>query len=162
MKPIEPLLAVDRCAFLFVAEPYFQAQNAKSAELLKKSATQLVAATDCPYLDLTSGLNEPIRQSIHATVQAVSELNRSTMILVGGSLENAVTQIAIALLVDGYDVFVAVDLVQAIDKNHTTVLLDRIRSCGGTITTQKQIVLEFLSDVDTDERRSRLQRTLRV
>ncbi|MAW81423.1 MAG: hypothetical protein CMI63_14390 [Parvularcula sp.] len=162
MKSIEPLLSVDRCAFLYVAEPYFLAQNAESAKQLKKSVTQLVAATDCPYLDLTAGRDEPIRQSVHTTVRAVSELRRSTMILIGGSLENAVTQIAIALLADGYDVFVAIDLVHAVDKNHTTVLLDRIRSYGGTITTKNQIVLEFLSDVDTDERRSRLQRSLRT
>ena len=72
-----------------------------------------------------------------------ADSDRNCILVFGGWLEFAVTSYAISALLKGYSVFVISDLCVYGDIDHRSLYLDRIRGCGGTITTRRQVEREL-------------------
>ena len=88
----------------------------------------------------------------------IDHLNTNT--LFGAFLEGAVTQIALSMLLEGYDIYVCADQVKTADAARETIFLERIRYCAGHVVTLPQILLELLSQEENDKKRQALLNVL--
>lgn len=91
---------------------------------------------------------------------AIAPHQKRSLVIAGGFLEGAVTLGAISTLLDGYNVHVVVDFVETIEPDVAHICYDRIRDCGGVLTTHTQLVLELLAQQPDPKKRTRLQKLL--
>lgn len=149
----EPMIAARNCAVVLVEEPLARSESVNSDVLQWSLAADLAEAIAAPLLDLR-GQNDFVVDS--AFMAKFGELKRRSLILLGALLEGAVTQIALSMLLEGYDIYVCADQVRTADAARESIFLDRIRFCAGHVVTLPQIVLELLSREENDKIRDSL------
>lgn len=88
--------------------------------------------------------------------QVLAATGRRQVVLAGMETHICVTQTALALLEEGYDVHVAEDACCSRDATHHHVALDRLRFAGVTVTTGESVMYEAVGRAGTDEFRELL------
>ncbi len=155
----EPILTEDICGLLIVAECESFAEFNIDEEIHSGSVQLLSKSLSMPVLELVSDGPLKIDESVYAQIQA---LKRRSLILIGGLLEGAITQIALTMLLEGYDVYVCADRVRTSDSRWKEIYFARIRSCAGHVVTWRQVLFELLSREHDDVRRDTLLGLLRL
>ena len=155
----EPLLRRNVAGFVFV-EDNEPPQAPKNLRNSYEAATLAIANTaDIPVLQLRGAdLRKLLAEE--AVLSRIAELKRRVLLLAGGLLEGAVTQIALSALVEGFDVFVAADLVWTVEPGREPLFFDRITHSCGHVLTRRQVLLELLAQDKDVEKRERLQALL--
>jgi len=134
------------------------AQDARSeCRQVVNLAKEIAQAADLPLYD-GRGL-EPDQDFDHV-YEAIAQAKRTSLLLAGGLLEGVVTRMAISTLMEGYDVFLAADLVATAEAPREGLFLERIRSYGANVLTRRQIILELCARAADDESRNGLARLL--
>lgn len=149
----EPMIAARNCAVVLVEEPLARGKALIGEAVQWSLSANLADAIDAPLLDLR-GKNDFVVDS--AFIAKFGELKRRSLILLGALLEGAVTQIALSMLLEGYDIYVCADQVRTADAARENIFLERIRFCAGHVVTLPQIVLELLSREESDKNRQSL------
>ena len=140
-----PILYAQSCALIIADEPSTARFTNNCAQANLDLALEIAAAIAAPSLDFRKLVEATDPFVINKdTMVNIGALGRSELIIVGGLLEGAVTQIALNALSDGFDVFICVDLVISADLNREQMFLDRIRALTGIAVTSRQIMLELL------------------
>lgn len=154
----EALLYLSNTSVILVDEPRLDEIDPAIIERNFESGLALARAGTLPALDLRdrSEWASPFLADT-TLLTRIAELERSSLVLCGGLLEGAVTQIALAALTNGLDVFVAVDLVATAEPSLAPLFLSRITSCGGHTLSYRQMILELLSGERDPKRRSALE-----
>lgn len=149
----EPMIAARNCAIVLVEEPLVRNGRANSEAPQWSLAANLADAIGAPLLDLRGERDFIIDNAFMAKF---GELKRRSLILFGALLEGAVTQIALSMLLEGYDIYLCADQVKTADAARETIFLERIRYCAGHVVTLPQILLELLSQEENDKKRQAL------
>ena len=150
----EPILIARNCALVILGEPGFRELADGFDVAVLGSLTEAIGA---PVLDRSDADEFVVDDALRASV---AEMNRRSLILCGGLLEGAVTQVALSFLLEGYDVYVCADQVVCGDPEREAMYLDRIRYCAGHIVTARQIILELLSQEKEQAARAPLEALL--
>lgn len=153
-----PMIHRSSTALIVVDEPAAALLEERGLTAVGDGARALAEAADIPFLDLREALvrDQPFLIDTHLT-ERVAELGRRSIILTGGLLEGAVTQIALASILDGFDIFICVDLVCSAEHASVGLFLDRLKNYGADVVTKRQIALEMLSQEPDDWQRKALQ-----
>ena len=101
-------------------------------------------AKDCGISFKETFVNAAISKPTSET-SPLAALHFRSLLLVGRTLELAITQIAIQAVLEGHDVFVLTDLVATQSEIDKPVLLDRLRFRGVDIVTSAQARIELKS-----------------
>jgi Isochorismatase family len=150
----EPLVYGAITALIVVDEPSRDCIDRDLYQLVADGGVAIARAGAFPLLDLRVGLETPdVFLVDEALMTRIKELNRRVLIICGGLLEGAVTQLSLTALMEGYDVFVPADLTCTAEPDKEHLFFSRITSCGGNILTYRQIILELLSGVKDAEKR---------
>jgi nicotinamidase-related amidase len=153
----EPILVASNCAVVSVIEPLssgtLSADNSPDFGMM----TLLAEAIGAPVLQLVSEADFVVDDDLFSRI---AEMKRRTLILCGGLLEGAVTQIALAALLEGYDTYICADQTVTADTDRESVFLERIRFCNGHIVTTRQVLLELLSQEKDPLKRAPLESLL--
>ncbi len=153
------MLVARHCAVILVEER-FGRDIATTGEPVQWSlAADLAGAISAPLLDLRHESDFVVDGGL---MEKFARLKRRSLILFGTLLEGAVTQIALTMLLEGYDVYVCADQVRSADPKRETVFHERIRFCAGHVVTLPQILLELLSRVEDDKSRQSLRAVLEL
>jgi len=88
--------------------------------------------------------------------EALRETRRTQVVAVGMETHICVTQTALALVRDGFDVHVPADACCSRDAASHEVALDRMRFAGVNVTTSESIMYEAVGRAGTDEFRKLL------
>lgn len=96
----EPILVASNCAVISVVEPLVSGTAPSQNSVDFGMMTLLAQAIDEPILQLIGDADFVVDEELFARI---AEMKRRTLILSGGLLEGAVTQIALAALLEGYD-----------------------------------------------------------
>lgn len=155
----EPMIAARHCAIVLVEEPLARGEALNGEALQWSLAADLACAIAAPLLDLR-GRNDFVVDS--AFMAKFAELQRRSLILLGALLEGAVTQVALSMLLEGYDIYVCADQVRTADPAREGVFLERIRFCAGHVVTLPQILLELLSREQDEKKRQSLLALLKA
>lgn len=150
----EALLYLSNTSVILVDEPGADHVDRVALDHVLETGGALSAAGHLPLLDLRNDrkTGEPFLADA-GLISRISMMSRNGLVICGGLLEGAVTQISLAALMDGLDVFVGVDLVVTAEPEKTDLFLSRISACGGHTLSYRQIVLELLSgERDTAKR----------
>lgn len=159
----EPLLYISATALVVVDEPFRLSINDSEYQSICHAGVAIARAAAIPVLDFRTVPGESKTFLLDEKLSdKVKAMKRRALIVCGALLEGAVTQVSLSALMDGYDVFVPVDLVGAADPQNKTHFLARITSCGGNILTSRQVILEFLSGVKNPDQRAPLEDLLSV
>lgn len=155
----EPLLRRHFAGVIFVEEcdPPSELKNlvfSNEAALLA-----IAQAADIPVLQ-TRGAELSDLLADDTVISRIAELKRRVLVLAGGLLEGAVTQVALSALVEGFDVFIAADLVWTAEPEREQLFFNRISAGCGVILTRRQILLELLAHEQDEDRRARLNALL--
>jgi len=116
------------------------------ASVLKVPVIEINPANDDKPFILDDGL-----------ISKIASFEKKSLIIAGALLEGAVTQVSIATLLEGFDVFLCRDLCETDDKTNADIFINRIRDCGAHIVTQQQIVLEVLAQCKDAQYREALE-----
>lgn len=154
----EPILVASNCAVISVVEPLVSGTVPSETSVDFGMMTLLAQAIDAPILQLVGDADFVVDEDLFARI---AEMKRRTLILSGGLLEGAITQIALAALLEGYDIYVCADQLVCGDPASQDIFLDRIRYCAGHIVTTRQIILELLSQEKNEAARAPLEGLLR-
>ena len=159
--PGEALLYLSNTGLIIVDEPDTARIDRNAMDEGIADGEKIAKAGSLPVLDLRSdyAADAPFIADA-ALLSRVSALGRGGLVLCGGLLEGAVTQISLAALMDGLDVFVAVDLVVSAEPEKTDLFLTRITRCGGHTLSYRQVILELLSGEKELARRAPLEALL--
>lgn len=84
-----------------------------------------------------------------AFASALGETGRRQVVLAGMETHICVTQTALSLLSQGFDVHVAADAVCSRRDRDRDVALDRLRAAGVTVTTTESVIYEALGAAGT-------------
>lgn len=156
----EPLLRRSLAGLVWVEDttPGIASEGVDDTALatLAETSLTLAKAADIPVLELRDSILESILSSDNIS-SGVAQLKRRVLIVCGGLLEGAVTQIALSALVDGFDVFIGADLVWTAEPGREPLFFDRITHCCGHVLTRRQILLELLAQEKDEGRRERLK-----
>ena len=153
----EPLLFQINTAVIIADEPLRRGYDEEDYQTIAEAGRKLAEAGNLPLLDLRSDeTGDGVFLYDDALVERIKSLKRRMLIVCGGLLEGAVTQIALSTLVDAYDVFVPADLVCTLEPEREAMFLSRIAHCGGNVLSHRQVVLELLSTEDETDRRALL------
>lgn len=151
-----PLFQVANAAVVFVdeADPEFRNKISEYFE----NMLELVEGFQIPWIRLEYMkdkivLDETLRGEI-------AGLKKHVIVICGGYLEGAITQITLSGLLDGYDVFVVADLCHCLDQKHQMMFFDRLRSCGAHVVTCKQLIYEAIAQNTEKEAAPRLRALL--
>ena len=150
----EPILIARNCAVVILGEANSQKLADGFDVSILHSLAKVIAA---PTMDWSDTDEFVVDDALRASV---AEMNRRSLILCGGLLEGAVTQVALSFLLEGYDVYVCADQVVCGDPEREAMYLDRIRYCAGHIVTTRQIILELLSQEKEEAARAPLEALL--
>lgn len=154
----EPILVARNCAFVVVDEPFsHNCREGSIGRISNQVFLNYAQAIDAPILQLAEDTNFLLDEQL---TSKIADLGRRTLILAGGLLEGAITQIALSSLLDGYDVYVCADRLVTGDPGREETYLDRIRYCAGHIVTTRQIILELLSQEKDEAARAPLEALL--
>lgn len=153
----EPMIAAQNCAIILVEEPLARNRSANGEAPQWSLAADLAEAIGAPLLDLRG---EAAFVIDNAFMMQFGELRRRSLILIGALLEGAVTQIALSMSLEGYDIYVCADQVKTADAAREAVFLERIRFCAGHVVTLPQILLELLSREENIKMRQALSALL--
>ena len=150
----EPILIARNCALIILGESGLRGHIDcfDGSDLLS-----LASAIGAPVLDQSECREFVVDDTLRSSV---AEMNRRSLILCGGLLEGAVTQVALSFLLEGYDIYVCADQVVCGDPEREAMYLDRIRYCAGHIVTTRQIILELLSQEKEEAARAPLEALL--
>jgi len=151
----EPILIARNCALVIVDEPLAMGVLAATPDL--SIVEPLSQAIGAPVLDLRGSGDFVVDDGLRSKI---ADLKRRSLILVGGLLEGAVTQIALSALLEGYDIYVCADLVASAEPAREYIFLQRLRFCAGHIVTARQIILELLSQEKDESMRAPLEALL--
>ncbi len=155
----EPMLVARHCAVILIEERLARDLAATGGPVQWSLAADLAGAISAPLLDLRLESDFVVDSDLMAKF---ADLKRRSLILFGTLLEGAVTQIALTMLLEGYDVYVCADQVRSADPKHETVFHERIRFCAGHVVTLPQILLELLSRVEDEKARQSLKAVLEL
>jgi nicotinamidase-related amidase len=89
-----------------------------------------------------------------AFVDSLARTGRRQVVLAGMEAHICITQTALALIADGYDVHVVADAVCSRRDADRDVALDRLRAAGVTVTCTESAIYEALGEAGTPEFRS--------
>jgi len=158
----EALLYLSNTSVILVDEPQTDRIDQAMLENQIRHGLAIAKAGMLPALDLrnTDSQMSPFLAD-EALLARITEMSRSALVICGGLLEGAVTQISLAALMNGLDVFVAVDLVSTAEPDKASLFLSRISSCGGHTLSYRQILLELLSGERDQSRRTPLEALLK-
>lgn len=116
-----------------------------------------------PELSAVTGDLEPVDKVSFACpaepsfARRLSELRRPQVVLAGMETHICITQTALALLAEGYEVHVVADATcSRRDRDHE-ISLDRLRAAGIVVTTAESVVYEALGEAGSGEFRSVLE-----
>lgn len=151
------MILARNCAVILVEEPFSRDLAIIGGPVQWSLAADLAGAVSAPLLDLRLESEFVVDDALMAKFAG---LKRRSLILFGTLLEGAVTQIALTMLLEGYDVYVCADQVRSADPKREAVFLERIRYCAGHVVTLPQILLELLSRVENDKSRRSLRAVL--
>ncbi|MHB9003679.1 MAG: isochorismatase family protein [Coriobacteriia bacterium] len=93
----------------------------------------------------------------HDFSDALSGTGRRQVVLAGMETHICITQTALALLAQGYQVQVVADACCSRDANHHAVALDRLRAAGVVVTTSESVMYEIVGNAGTEEFKSLLE-----
>jgi len=155
----EPMIAARHCAVVLVEEYLARGEVLNGDALQWSLAANLAEAIGAPLLDLRGRNDFVVDAEFMAKFGA---LKRRSLIILGALLEGAVTQIALSMLLEGYDIYVCADQVRSADAAREGVFLERIRFCAGHVVTLPQILLELLSREQDDKKRQSLLALLKT
>lgn len=91
----------------------------------------------------------------------LARLGRRQIIMAGTEAHVCVLQSALALVAEGYEVFVVADAVASRRPQDAEVALERMRDAGVRIVTREMVAFEWLHRADTDVFRRVQQRYIR-
>lgn len=134
----EPLLNRSVLGLLVATEQTGDEQDKVAALIAEK----LGSAIDRPVCHFRTRPNEPWLSDVP---NHIATLKSRSLLLFGGLLEGAVTQIALTALLDGFDVFLAADGTRTNEPAYRETFLLRIHACGGTIITIRQAIRELMA-----------------
>ena len=140
----DPFVYINKCALVIAGESFVESvidEETKSYIDLAISTASLISV---PCIDLRDAVSERSLVLDRELTEIISTGQRSSLLLVGGLLEGAITQIALVTLLEGYDVFVCADLTICNDRSNKAHFLERMRSNGAHVVTIKQVALELL------------------
>lgn len=86
--------------------------------------------------------------------EALAATGRRQVVMCGMETHICVTQTALSLVAEGYDVHVVADAVCSRRDRDRDIALDRLRACGVTVTTSESVIYEALGQADTPEFRA--------
>lgn len=157
----EPLLYGSATALVVVDEPSCDLGGREHCQAVSDMGVAIAGAGALPLLDLRAdreaGKAFVADQSL---IDRIKALNKRALIVCGGLLEGALTQVSLRTLMDGYDVFVPADLICTAEPENEHLFLSRITSCGGNVLTSRQVILELLSGIKESEKRGPLEALL--
>jgi len=157
----EALLYLSNTSVILVDEPRTDRIDQVILQNQIKRGLEIAKAGVLPALDLRKAENQVSPFLADEVLLArITAMGRSGLVICGGLLEGAVTQISLAALMNGLDVFVAVDLVSSAEPDKSSLFLSRISSCGGHTLSYRQIILELLSGEREQSRRTPLEALL--
>jgi len=157
----EALLYLSNTSVILVDEPSTQSVDQNLLRRQLKQGLAIAKAGILPALDLRNSDDYSGPFLADETLLArIAEMGRSGLVVCGGLLEGAVTQLSLAALMNGLDVFVVVDLVSSAEPEKASLFLSRITSCGGHTLSYRQVILELLSGERQQSRRSPLEALL--
>ncbi|PKQ29764.1 MAG: hydrolase [Actinobacteria bacterium HGW-Actinobacteria-10] len=93
----------------------------------------------------------------HDFSDALSGTGRRQVVLAGMETHICITQTALTLLVQGYQVQVVADACCSRNANDHAVALDRLRAAGVVVTTSESVMYELVGTAGTDEFKSLLR-----
>lgn len=160
--PGDALLSVRDAGVILASEPHTSLVDKAELHQRLMRSMRMARLARLPVLDFRQ--QEISQNSYFLGPELLDELNtfnRSSLIICGGLLEGAVTQISLTALMNGLDVFVVQDLVSTSEPHMDFSFLSRITACGGHALTYRQTVLELLASQDNPESRSKIERLLR-
>ncbi len=102
----EPVLIAQNCALVIVGDTTCRSALASEGALNLSQLTSVAGAISAPFIDLVHDGDFVVDDEL---LMKIAENSRRTLILCGGWLEGAVTQIALLCLLEGYDVYVYAD-----------------------------------------------------
>jgi len=152
----EPLLRRNLLGVVIANETDCDNVTSGCAEFAFSFIERLSKAADLPLLKLTGSEFQNVAGD-DVISACVAKLQRRVLLIGGGLLEGAVTQIALSALVDGFDVFIGADLVWTAEPGREPLFFDRITHCCGHVLTRRQILLELLAQEKDEGRRERLK-----
>jgi len=142
----EALLYLSNTSVILIDEPRTDRIDQVILQNQIQRGLKIAKAGVLPALDLRKAENQVSPFLADEVLLArITAMGRSGLVMCGGLLEGAVTQISLAALMNGLDVFVAVDLVSTAEPDKASLFLSRISSCGGHTLSYRQIILELLS-----------------
>ena len=154
-----PLINRSTAVFAYVAfDPVGLTQDPEFARIFDQ-ANNLSHVIGVPFLNL-SAETDGHTFCAKTVSYAIASASRRSLILCGGLLEGAVTQIAISALLDGYDVFVVDDLCLTEQTEYRRVFIDRIKDCGGSFVTARQVLHDVSAHHPEDYPVDELKRAL--
>ncbi|MEM6554379.1 MAG: isochorismatase family protein [Pseudomonadota bacterium] len=157
----EALLYLSNTSVILVDEPGADAIDRDQLDQALHAGVALSDAGDLPALDLRKDRDAGKPFLADAELMSrITKMGRNGLVICGGLLEGAVTQISLAALMDGMDVFVAADLVVSAEPEKTDLFLARFSACGGHTLSYRQIILELLSAERDDAKRAPLEALL--
>lgn len=154
----DPFLTPRDLLFVLLCESACAEDARAECQHVINLAKEIAQAAGLPLYD-GRGL-EP-DQDLDPACEAIAREKRTSLLLAGGLLEGVVTRMAISMLMDGYDVFVAADLAATAEAPREALFLERIRTYGGNVLTRRQIILELSARAADEETRVRLAQLLR-
>lgn len=95
--------------------------------------------------------------SEHAFADALTGTARRQVVLVGMETHICITQTALALMAQGYQVQVVADACCSRNAQDHAVALDRLRAAGAVVTTAESVMYELVGKAGTDEFKSLLE-----
>lgn len=95
--------------------------------------------------------------SEHKFADALTGTGRRQVVLAGMETHICVTQTALALIAQGYQVQVVADACCSRNPQDHAVALDRLRSAGAVVTAAESVMYELVGKAGTDEFKSLLE-----
>lgn len=157
----EALLYLSNTSVILVDEPGAHSVDRAAIDRAIYAGAAVSAAGLLPMLDLREDRKDgaPFLAD-DALMSRITMMGRNGLVICGGLLEGAVTQISLAALMGGMDVFVGADLVVTAEPDKTDLFLSRVIACGGHTLSYRQIILELLSGERDEAKRTPLEALL--
>ncbi|MEM6411963.1 MAG: isochorismatase family protein [Pseudomonadota bacterium] len=113
---------------------------------LEPQFPELESLRALPHLELAVSLDLSFEVQQAEWRKRITANDGRSLILRGGWLEGAVTQVAITCLIEGLDVFIAADACDTREADYRDWFLKRLYSYGATISTTRQLAMELRTD----------------
>lgn len=150
-----PLISFSYVGFVHVSEPG-SGEGAGRNELEELAHLLKRPFASTTHVDAKLSWIEPL-----GTPQRNSIQDLKAIVIAGAYLENALTRESISHLLDGYDVFLPIDLITTCEPEFLPVFTRRLEHLGATIITYRQLLREIMASGVGDSQILALEKLLR-